>query len=99
MMRAMTMRRIMFCLSGAAITIMMMSGSAAAFCPMCKTALDGATGAQEIAGSLNLAALVLLTPPVLIFAALFGLFYRLRHASGQSAPLNDEVGERPDAAL
>ena len=87
------MRRIMFFLLCAAITVVMMSGSAPAFCPMCKTAVEGATRAQEIAGSLNLAALVLLAPPVLIFAALFGLFYRLRHAGGQRAPLDDEVSE------
>lgn len=95
----MTLRRIMSYLSGAVITVAVMSGSAPAFCPMCKTAVEGATRAQEIAGSLNLAALVLLAPPVLIFAALFGLFYRLRHASGQRAPLDEEMSERHGDAL
>ena len=95
----MSLRRLLFYLSGAAITMAVMSGNAPAFCPMCKTAVEGATRAQEIAGSLNLAALVLLAPPVLIFAALFGLFYRLRHASGQRAPLDNEMDEWHGDAL
>lgn len=96
----MTIRRILFCLWFALMATVMMSSSASAFCPMCKTAIDGATGASEIAGSLNLAALVLLAPPVLIFAALFGWFYRLRHASGRQASLDEDLHERtPRAAL
>jgi hypothetical protein len=90
----MTTRRIIFCLLIATVAMAMMSSGALAFCPMCKTALEGATGAQEIAGNLNLAALVLLAPPVLIFVALFGLFYRLRNANGQNASLDDEMDER-----
>jgi heme/copper-type cytochrome/quinol oxidase subunit 3 len=90
----MTIRRIIFCLLFAAFAMAMMSSGALAFCPMCKTVMEGSTGAQEIAGSLNLAALVLLAPPVMIFVALFGLFYRLRHANGQNASLDDEMDER-----
>jgi heme/copper-type cytochrome/quinol oxidase subunit 3 len=96
----MTIRRILFCLWFTSIATAMMSSSASAFCPMCKTAVDGATGASEIAGSLNLAVLVLLAPPVFIFAALFVWFYRLRHASGRQAPLDEDMDERsPRAAL
>jgi heme/copper-type cytochrome/quinol oxidase subunit 3 len=90
----MTIGRIIFSLLFAAIALAMTSSGALAFCPMCKTAVESATGAQEVAGSLNLAALVLLTPPVLIFVALFGLFYRLRHASAPHAALVDEADER-----
>ena len=93
MRRQMTIRRILFCLLFAAIILAMMSSGALAFCPMCKTAVEGSTGAQEIAGNLNLAALVLLAPPVIIFVALFGLFYRLRNANGQNAALDDEPDE------
>jgi hypothetical protein len=96
----MTDRRILLRFWLAAIWVEMMSGGAFAFCPMCKTAVDGATGAAEIAGSLNLAALVLLAPPVLIFAALFLGFYRLRHASGRLASPDEEAAEgSPRAAL
>ncbi|MEN3336261.1 MAG: hypothetical protein V7641_5626 [Blastocatellia bacterium] len=90
----MTIRRIPFYLLFAALAIARMSSDALAFCPMCKTVVEGATGAQEMAGNLNLAALVLLAPPVLIFVALFGLFYRLRNANGQNASLDDERDER-----
>jgi hypothetical protein len=84
----------------AALMIAMMSGDALAFCPMCRTAIEGATGAEQAAGGLNLAALVLLAPPVVIFAALFALFYRLRNASGARTSSDDEAVERtPSHAL
>ena len=92
----MNRRRIIFCLSVAAILMMAMSGLALAFCPMCKTAIEGASGAREIAASLNLAALVMLAPPVLIFVALFGWFYRLRNANAAPASL-DEADEKRGA--
>jgi hypothetical protein len=94
MRRQMTIRRILFCLLFAAIVIATMSSGALAFCPMCKTVMEGSTGVQEIAGSINLAALVLLAPPAMIFVALFGLFYRLRHANGQTASPDEEIDER-----
>jgi hypothetical protein len=75
----------------AALFIAVTSSDAFAFCPMCRTAIEGATGAEQAADSLNLAALILLAPPVVIFAALFGLFYRLRHASATSAPMDEEA--------
>ena len=90
----MTSRRAALCLLFAAIAVALASGDVPAFCPMCKTAVEGATGAQEVAGSLSLAALVLLAPPVVAFAALFGLFYRLRNASGRQAALDDEADDR-----
>ena len=86
-------RRMMLCGFLAMIAMAATSGLALAFCPMCKTAVEGASRAQEIGGSLNLAALVLMMPPVILFAALFALFYRLRNASGQRAALIDEVDE------
>ncbi|MFL6216131.1 MAG: hypothetical protein ACJ74J_19775 [Blastocatellia bacterium] len=90
-------RRIFSFLMLAAFVIAVTSRDALAFCPMCRTTLEGATGAQQAADSLSLAALVLLAPPVMIFAALFGLFYRLRNASGENGPANEEKVERTPA--
>lgn len=93
----MNTRRILFDILMAAVAVAAMADGAAAFCPMCQTAIEGAAGAREVAGSLNLAALVLLVPPVMIFATLFGMFYRLRHANGRDASLKgvgDDADER-----
>lgn len=48
-------------------------------CAMCKEAIENSTDAAAASKGLNLAALVLLIPPVSIFAGLFGVFYRLRN--------------------
>jgi hypothetical protein len=48
-------------------------------CAMCKAAIENSTDAAAASKGLNLAALVLLIPPVSIFAGLFGLFYRYRN--------------------
>jgi hypothetical protein len=99
MKRPMT-HRIFSCLVFTVLVITVMSREALAFCPMCRTAIEGATGAQQAADSLNLAALVLLTPPLMIFAALFGLIYRLRNASGERVLREDEANEpAPSHAL
>ena len=93
-MRRPTALRICSLLLSAAVILAATGDGALAFCPMCRTAMEGAAGAREAADGLNLAALVLLAPPLTIFAALFGLFYRLRNASGQSASLDGEAEER-----
>ena len=99
-MRQGVTRRIFLFLIFAALIITVMSGEALAFCPMCRTAIEGANGATQAADSLNLAALVLLAPPVVIFAALFRLLYRLRNASGVRALREDEANEpAPSRAL
>ena len=92
-------RRIVSILVFAAFLIVVMSRDLLAFCPMCRTAIEGATGAEQAADSFNLAALILLAPPVMIFAALFGLFYRLRQASGARAPMDEEAIKRTPSAL
>jgi hypothetical protein len=48
-------------------------------CAMCKAAIENSTDAAAASKGLNLAALVLLIPPVSIFAGLFGVFYRYRN--------------------
>jgi hypothetical protein len=57
---------------------------ACAQCAMCKTAIENSTDAVAASKGLNLAALVLLIPPVAIFAGLFGVFYRYRNVQGRS---------------
>ena len=54
--------------------------SSLAQCAMCKAAIEASSDAAAASRGLNLAALVLLIPPVTIFAGLFGIFYRFRNA-------------------
>ena len=61
---------------------MMVSGAASALaqCPMCKAAIEGSTDAAAVANGINLAVLVLLVPPVAIFAGVFVFVYKQRNA-------------------
>ena len=52
-------------------------------CAMCKAAIEASSDAAAAAKGLNLAALVLLIPPVSIFAGMFGVIYRYRHVQGR----------------
>ncbi|HEY7914144.1 MAG TPA: hypothetical protein VIG62_19695 [Blastocatellia bacterium] len=67
---------------------------ALAQCPMCKATVENAVGGGGIAGRLNLAILILLVPPVAIFAGLFALFYRYRNLFGSEARSEPETRER-----
>lgn len=62
------------------------AGPALAQCSMCKTAVESAAGGGDVAGRFNLAILILLVPPVALFAALFTLFYRYRNVFGSTPP-------------
>ncbi len=53
-------------------------------CAMCKAAIENSTDAVAASKGLNLAALVLLIPPVSIFAGLFGVIYRYRNVQGRT---------------
>lgn len=53
-------------------------------CAMCKAAIENSTDVAAASKGLNLAALVLLIPPVSIFAGLFGVFYRYRNVQGRT---------------
>jgi hypothetical protein len=46
---------------------------------MCKQAVANSAEAESAARGLNLAIVVLLAPPVLIFAGIFGVIYRHRN--------------------
>jgi hypothetical protein len=56
---------------------------ALAQCAMCKESVASSTEGASAAGWLNLAVLVLLIPPVAIFAGIFGLIYRMRNVQGR----------------
>ena len=80
-----TMRTLRLFLTIAVAIGLMLAASdpASAQCAMCKTAIENSTDAVAASKGLNLAALVLLIPPVAIFAGLFGVFYRYRNAQGR----------------
>jgi hypothetical protein len=54
-------------------------------CAMCGASVQNSTDAEAASKTLDLAALILLVPPVTIFAGLFGVFYRFRNVQGRSA--------------
>jgi heme/copper-type cytochrome/quinol oxidase subunit 2 len=63
--------------------------SALGQCAMCKVSAQASSSAsanpQAVADAFNLAVLVLLIPPVLIFAALFLVLVRYRRSAGEEA--------------
>jgi len=66
---------------------------ALAQCAMCKATIENSTDAASASEALNLAAMVLLVPPVTIFAGLFAVFYRFRNVQGgadQAEPIGDD---------
>lgn len=68
-----------------AVGLMLAAGDPAfAQCAMCKAAIENSADAAAASKGLNLAALVLLIPPVSIFAGLFGVFYRYRNVQGRT---------------
>jgi hypothetical protein len=79
------MKRSRICLFVLIAAALLLWADAAAFgqCAMCKAAIENSTDAEEAARGLNLAALVLLIPPVAIFSGLFGLIYRFRNVQGK----------------
>jgi hypothetical protein len=72
-------------LSIIATSVVLLAATEPAFgqCAMCKAAIEASADAAAASNGLNLAALVLLIPPVSIFAGLFGLFYRFRNIQGR----------------
>ena len=76
--------RIFFTFAIASGLMLAAAEPACAQCAMCKTAIENSTDAAAAIKGLNLAALVLLIPPVAIFAGLFGVFYRYRNVQGRT---------------
>ena len=63
--------------------VLLVATAGLAQCAMCKAAVEGSTDAAAASRGLNLAALVLLIPPVSIFAGMFGVIYRYRNVQGR----------------
>ena len=80
------MRTSRTCLILAVAVVLMLAAGNSAFaqCAMCKAAIESSADAAAAAKGLNLAALVLLIPPVSIFAGLFGVIYRYRNVQGRT---------------
>ena len=51
-------------------------------CAMCKASMEASSDAATLAKGFNLAALVLLIPPVSIFTGMFAVIYRFRNIQG-----------------
>ena len=71
-------RWLIFIVMMAAAIALAATEPALAQCPMCKQAVEASSDSEAIARGLNLAVLVLLIPPVAIFAGIFGIVYRYR---------------------
>jgi len=86
------MKRWRTCLVLAAVSVIVLAlaGPAFAQCAMCKAAIESSTDAAAASKGLNLAALVLLVPPVSIFAGLFGVIYRYRNFQGRRGQSTSE---------
>jgi hypothetical protein len=70
-------------LAGAAgFALLAWSAPVLAQCAMCKNAVTGSPDAGRLSESLNLAIIVMLIPPVLIFCGIFFLAFRYRKARG-----------------
>ncbi|HKP88196.1 MAG TPA: hypothetical protein VJZ26_18970 [Blastocatellia bacterium] len=79
----MNARRAVLILVIAAALLVTLSATAFGQCAMCKAAIENSADAEEASRGLNLAALVLLVPPVVIFSGLFGVIYRFRNVQGR----------------
>ncbi|MFP5265015.1 MAG: hypothetical protein ACLGJB_24255 [Blastocatellia bacterium] len=79
----MNRRWVLLLLVLAALIALAAPDSAHAQCAMCKATVENSADAAAASRGLNLASLVLLVPPVTIFAGLFGLFYRYRNVQGR----------------
>ena len=70
--------------------LLIASDSTLAQCAMCKAAIENSVDAEAASKGLNLAALVLLAPPVALFSGLFGLIYRFRNVQGKTVQSPDK---------
>ncbi|HET9531104.1 MAG TPA: hypothetical protein VFQ92_12180 [Blastocatellia bacterium] len=75
----MSRRRLILILLMAAVAVAVAAVEPAfAQCAMCKQSVEASSDAEAVSQGLNLAVLVLLIPPVALFAGIFGIFYRYR---------------------
>ena len=69
-----------------AVVSLIISGSAAAQCAMCKATLSGDPNAMAASHRMNMAVLLLLIPAIVIFTGFFIVMYRYRNFFGDSPP-------------
>src|SRR5215467_15166454 len=65
---------------------LIITGSAAAQCAMCKATLSGDPNAMAAAHRMNMAVLLLLIPAIVLFTGFFVLMYRYRYSFRNSPP-------------
>jgi hypothetical protein len=82
--------RTLLVLAAATVVVLVLTGPAFAQCAMCRAAIENSSDAAAASKGLNMAALVLLIPPVSIFAGLFGVIYRYRNFQGRREQLPRE---------
>ena len=77
--------RILLLVCSAMLLVAIFSAPSLAQCAMCSASVQNSTDAEAASRTLDLAAMILLVPPVTIFAGLFGVFYRFRNIQGGRA--------------
>jgi hypothetical protein len=78
----------MIILAAAVLVLMAGADPAAAQCAMCKAVIENSVDAAEASSGLNLAAIVLLVPPVTLFSGIFYAIYRFRDVQGRARRFN-----------
>ena len=81
------MKSLRVLLLGCAVILLVAVGCepSLAQCAMCGASVQNSTDAEAASKTLDLAAMILLVPPVAMFAGLFGVFYRFRNVQGGAA--------------
>ena len=89
--------RVLLLVCSAVLLITAACGPSLAQCAMCGASVQNSTDAEAASKTLDLAAMILLVPPVTIFAGLFGVFYRFRNVQGGRAATAEDpaLGEEP----
>lgn len=81
---------------GGLAVVLVSHSLATAQCALCKSAISGSPDAAKLASNLNLAILVLLIPPVLIFCGIFFAVFKYRKTHGSE--LSGEHHEESSSA-
>jgi H+/Cl- antiporter ClcA len=81
----MSPRRVLSLVCLAVLLIAVGCATSLAQCAMCGASVQNSTDAEAASKTLDLAAMILLVPPVAMFAGLFGVFYRFRNVQGGRA--------------
>ncbi len=73
------MRRLLIIILIILLVVLLVMETAFAQCAMCRQALETSAEGGQLAQGMNLAILILLLPPVLMFVGIFTLAYRYRN--------------------